>query len=212
MIPHGIDPRPYERRAEVRAAVRRDLGCPEDAVLVLFAGRLDEAKGPMDLYQSFRLAAADTIDMRLLIAGEGPLFGELQASIANEHLGDRVRLLGHRSDLPSLYQAADIFVLPSRREAFGIVLLEAMAASVAVIASRTGGIVDVVEDSRTGRLVPPKDTQALAQAMLALARDRSRREELGRAGRDVVLQGFSLARMARETERVYREAWEAGAS
>jgi glycosyltransferase involved in cell wall biosynthesis len=207
VIPHGIDPRPYAPDAAAPGQVRQELNLGPEDILVLFAGRLDEAKGILDLYQAFRMASGEFMNLRLAIAGEGPLCESLRASLREDAMDDRVRLLGFREDLPSLYRAADIFALPSRREAFGMVLLEAMASSLPVVATRAGGIPEIVEDRRTGLLVPPADPPAMAAAMIDLARDRIMRTVLAAAGTASVIENFTLEAMARRTLDVYREAW-----
>lgn len=206
VVPHGIDPARYGQDPDARVRLRRSLGL-EDEILVLFVGRLDEPKGILDLLEAFGRAVRGDATLRLAIAGRGPLASEVARRKDAEGLARQIHLLGFRSDVAAWYVAADVFVLPSRREAFGMVLLEAMASRVAVIGTRAGGIPEIVEDGRTGLLVPAQDPEALAGAILALARDPQKREALARAGSAAVRERFGIERMARATCAVYEEAW-----
>src|SRR5204863_7072488 len=115
-------------------------------------------------------------------------------------LGDRVRFLGHVEDVPALLGTADAFVLPSLSEAFPNAAIEAMAAGLPVVASRVGGLPDLVDEGRTGVLVPPSDPRALADALTALIADPEAATALGRAAHDEVRARYSFDRMVRSFE------------
>jgi len=119
----------------------------------------------------------------------------------------RVVFLGAREDVHECLAALDLFVLPSLHEGMGRVLLEAMAVGCPVVATRVGGIPDIVEDGTTGLLVPPRDERALAEAILTLLRDRSRRAAYGEAARRHVDGRFDVETMVRSVERLYDEVW-----
>jgi len=176
---------------------RAVLGLPRDAVVVGGIGRLHVQKG-----WDVLCAAAPAIVERvpgvvLAVVGEGRERDDLLARPGAEH----VRFLGYHEGASSLVGAFDLLVVPSRFEAFGLVAVEAMLAEVPVVASATGGLVDVVGD--TGVLVPPEDPAALADAVVALATDADRRADLGRRGRARALARFGVERMARETAAAY---------
>ncbi len=157
-----------------------------------------------------RFASPSSMDQGqivLLIAGTGELEGDLKRRVAQSGLGERVRLLGFRRDVGRLLTASDIFVLPSRHEAFGIVLLEAMSAGVPIVATRTGGIPEIVLEGKTGILAEPADPSGLARALLELADDPGKRQALGRAGRERWAQSFTLDRSVDATLEAYRWAW-----
>jgi glycosyltransferase involved in cell wall biosynthesis len=123
-------------------------------------------------------------------------------------LQDRVRFLGTRRDLPLLFAAMDVFALPSRWEGTPLALIGAMAAAVPVVATPVGGVTTVVEDGKTGRLVPVEDVEALAAGLAAALRDRATSEALADAGRNHVMQTCSVAAMVRGLEAVYLELLE----
>lgn len=142
---------------------------------------------------------------RLVIAGDGPLRPALERRAAAPDLAGRVRLLGPRADAAAVMAALDLFVLPSRWEGFGLVLLEAMAAGRPIVASRVSAIPEVVAEGGTALLVPPDDPAALAAAMRALLDDPARRQAMGAAGRRRVAAQFAPAGMIGATLDLYRD-------
>jgi glycosyltransferase involved in cell wall biosynthesis len=140
-----------------------------------------------------------------MIVGQGGLREELEAHAARLGIASHVRLLGHREDVRDLLSLYDIFVLPSLSEGMPLALLEAMGAGLPAIATRVGGIVEVLEDRKTGLLVPPEDGGALADTIMALLENRALAKELGEAARQVATTRYSLAGMVRAYEDVYSE-------
>jgi glycosyltransferase involved in cell wall biosynthesis len=202
VVPFGLDCTPYESPNEPAvAAIRERYSAP----IVLAVGRLVYYKGFEFLIRAMALLRTDAV---LLIIGNGPLRGRLEAQIGALGLGDRVHLLGNVRDTTPYYQACDIFVLPSvaRSEAFGIVQLEAMACGRAVINTRIAGsgVPFVSPDGETGLTVPPADVPALASAMARLLSDDRLRSQLGKAGRLRVQEKFTPRQMASMTLAVYR--------
>jgi glycosyltransferase involved in cell wall biosynthesis len=145
---------------------------------IVAAGRLVPAKGFELLIDAAREMHDEGADFTLTIYGEGPLRAPLQARIETLDLADRVRLAGHSADLPQDLRSADLFVLSSLREGFGNVIIEAQAAGVPVLATRCGGPETIIDDGKTGFLVPAGSSAALARAMLALLADPSLGEEI----------------------------------
>jgi glycosyltransferase involved in cell wall biosynthesis len=165
VIPNGIDFAAIEAGAPHRRRARAELEVDEDDFLWLAMGRLHRQKDYPCLLAAFAdLASAQPL-ARLRIAGEGPLLGELTALADRLGLADRVRFLGVRDDVPRLLAAADALVLASAWEGLPNVVLEAMAAGLPVVATDVGGVAQMVDDDRTGYLVPPRDPEALARAM-----------------------------------------------
>jgi starch synthase len=197
-IPNAVHPAPFA--AARGGPLRERLGLRGPSAL--FVGRLAANKGLHTLLDAWRAMPEDAT---LLVAGDGHLARELRERAAREGLGDRVRLLGAVSDeeLRQAYAAADVFVLPSEYEAFGIVLLEAMAAGKPVVATRVGGMPEVVEEGRTGLLVPYGDAPALATAMGEVLGDPKRARAMGEAGRDRVQAGFTWDAVVTKVERLY---------
>lgn len=190
----------------VRSDSRRSLGAGRDDILVGTVARLTAQKGIATLLRAMRLLVSRDARYRCVIAGEGEEEARLKALCRDLGLEERVRFAGHRSDIPALLEALDVFVLPSLWEGFGIVLLEAMAHDCPLVASCTGGIPEVVEDGATGVLVPPGEPEALAAAVHGLILDEGLRSTLVRTARQALDHRFSADRMARETAALYDEA------
>lgn len=142
-------------------------------------------------------------DVEIQIVGDGPCRGALMAQAKAAGVLSRVRFMGHRDDVPSILTGSDLFVLPSESEASPNVVLEAMAAGLPVVASRVGGIPELVADAVTGYLIPPGDQAALASALLDLLDDPNRTAAFGQAGRTRVAREYSFDRMVRQFETLY---------
>lgn len=201
----GIDPERFTPNVEARGRIRRALGVPDDGFLVGFGGRLVQEKG-VDLLVD---AVSRLPDARLLVLGGGPEQPRLEALVRAAGAAERIYLAGRiRSlEMPSWLSALDALALPSRTtprwsEQFGRILVEAMACAVPVVASASGEIPHVVGDA--GVLVPEGDAAALAIALARLAADQRARAELGRRGRERVLERFTHERIAEETVAFYR--------
>lgn len=141
--------------------------------------------------------------LQFLIAGDGPRAAELRTMATTLGVAAQVTFLGHREDVPALLASADAFVLPSRSEAFPNGAIEAMAAGLPVVASRVGGLVDLIDDGRTGLLVDPDDPKALAAAIESLVISPARAGVLGISARDEVARRYSFDRMVRGFEDLY---------
>jgi len=192
-------------RLEVSAASRADLGVPEGVPLLVSAGALVGHKDHACLLDAFAKLQAEYPTARLLIAGEGDLRAALEAQIAALHLRDSVTLLGHRSDVPALIRAADVYVSSSWSEGLGTSVLEALACSVPVVATVAGGVSEMVIDGETGWLVPNRDPAALAAALGEALRDRSRALAMAARGRAHVEAHFTAERMVAGNIAVYEE-------
>jgi glycosyltransferase involved in cell wall biosynthesis len=170
-IPNGIDTARFWQ-PERRHAWRQANGFRDDDLLIVSTARLEPQKNPVALAE----AVANIPNTHLLIAGEGGLRASLEGR-------ERVHLLGVRSDIPDLLAGGDIFALASDWEGLPLSVIEAMAAGLPVVATRVGGVPEIVEHGKTGLLVPPQNQRALADALRTLAADPSRRREMGAAGR-----------------------------
>jgi glycosyltransferase involved in cell wall biosynthesis len=167
------------------------------------ACRLELIKGVNHLIEALSVLAPEFPDLRLEIAGDGSLRGDLELRCRQLRLSDIVSFLGWRNDLPSVMAGWDVFVLPSLNEGFGVAALEAMAAGLPVIASDVGGLSELVENGETGWLVPPAAPLELAQRARQLIHDRRMRETMGIAGRQRALHCFPVSRMAEQMITVY---------
>ena len=204
-IHYGLDGAAFRARVRDVASVRAEFGIPAGAPLVGMVGRLTEQKGHVYLLHAWAQVTAALPEARLLLVGDGPLRGELQRRARDLGLGGCVIFAGRREDVPRIMAALDVMTLPSLWEGFGLVLLEAMAVGRPIVASRVSAIPEIVVDGETGLLVPPRDADALAQALLALLRDPQRATEMGRRGQVRLEQEFTVERMVAQTEAVYEK-------
>jgi glycosyltransferase involved in cell wall biosynthesis len=195
VIPNGIEPASYPERSP-EAATR-----PIRSVITV--ANLRPEKSHETLIAAARLLATDFPDVKFHIVGDGPRRAELEALVRTHRLEDRVLFLGHREDVSALLGEADVFVLPSRSEAFPNGAIEAMATGLPVVACRVGGLLDLIEDGRTGMLVEPENPEALAAVLRHLFTDRARAAQLGEQARAHVRQRYAFERMVASFEDLY---------
>jgi len=205
----AIDPdRFVSRQPSSRISAFRSVLAGRDEILVTYAGRLDLEKGIDTLVNAFATLHGELPRTRLAIVGKGTLEDTIQEHVKKLGLEGAVALHGYLKGevLKHVYIASDVHVCPSHYEPFGLVAAEAMAAGTPVVVSATGGLTDVVISPSVGRTFPPRDSGALAKALLELARDRRLRERLGRAGQRHVRDRFSWPRIAKRAVSLYRTA------
>ncbi|HEY0178231.1 MAG TPA: glycosyltransferase [Dokdonella sp.] len=204
LVPNGVDV-PAPLAAAARADARAALEVPPGRTIALFVGRFVAAKN-LPLLLDALAALPPERRAYLLLAGDGPLAAELRARAQALGLERDLRFLGERADARTLMSLADFLVLPSREEGLSNVLLEAMAAGCAPLASDAGGNPEAVADGRTGLLFPSGDRDALAAALARLAGDANLRARLGAAARAEVERDYALDELARRTAAVYERA------
>lgn len=188
--------------------VRADLGIADDAPVAVTVGRLTEQKGLVYLLEAMAIVRSELPDARLLVVGDSQdgrdeYKRDLLALADRLKLGETAIFTGVRNDVPAVMQAGDLFVMASLWEGFGLVFLEAMAASRPIVATSVSAVPEVVQDGKTGLLVPPRDPSALAGAMLALLSDRERGRQMGIAGLQRLHEHFAEERMVSEIEKIY---------
>ena len=191
---------------EGSAALRAQLGLAAHERVIGYVGRLVPEKGVDVLLDAFAQVAHALSATRLLLVGEGPTRDALQRQTQALGLEDRVIFAGPQHDIVPFYLLADVIAIPSLYEPFGNVAVEAMAGARPVVASRVGGLADTVLDGECGRLVPPSDADALAQALLWVLEVPQRSRELGRAGRQRALREYTEARLAERLDNFAHEA------
>ena len=188
----------------MRSAIRKAFGVTDDVCLIGSVGRLTPVKGFPHLIKAVQLLTEQGLCVKLWLVGDGILNEELCRLAQDSGIGERVVMLGHREDTPELLQAMDMFVLPSLHEGIPMALLEAMAAGLPVIATRVGGIPEVIEDRVSGILVEPGDPDGLALMCRRLMHDAVSAERLGQAARARVEERFSSGTMAADVANCYR--------
>jgi len=199
-VANGIDPEPFDGAEPLP---RSELGLPDDAQVALFVGRLTRQKGVDVLLGALSALVAALPHLNVLIAGDGPDRASLEQLARRLNVAGRARFLGRRDDVPRLMKTADAAVLPSRWEGLSLVLLEAMAARLPVVATTVEGHSEVIEDGVTGLLVRPEDPAALAGALRRAVTDRVAAGRLGAAARQTLEDRYTSAAMAARYEHAY---------
>jgi glycosyltransferase involved in cell wall biosynthesis len=208
VVQGGIDP---DRGSH--APARLDLALP-GAPVVVTVGNLKPVKGQNMLIRAAGLLMAEGLRFNLVFVGDGPLRRDLERQVKKVGLDNCTVLLGIRDDVDAILAASDVFVLPSIWEGLPVAVMEAMAHSLPVVATRSGGTPELFTGSkqqgrglkrcREGFLVPPRNPKPLAAGLAALLGDEGLRKEMGRAGRRRIEETFNLERMATETAELYR--------
>jgi glycosyltransferase involved in cell wall biosynthesis len=200
---HGVDLAHVRQGDRAHGAARHSLGIADSTPVIGSVANFTPKKDHAGLLQAAEQVRARIPDVRWLLIGSGPLETELRVEVDRRGLNSCVIFLGMRSDVLELLPALDVFVLGSTFEGLPISLLEAMASGIACVATEVGGIPEVITDGEQGRLVRPGDPRSLAEAVVALLRDRSRREALAKAGQARVEAEFTIDYAVRRTEELY---------
>lgn len=203
-VPSAIDPAPFEGPCR-RKAFLEEFGLGPDDRVVCMAAQFIPRKGHDLLLQAVPAILRDHPRARFLLFGRGPLREEVSRKVSEAGLADVVRLPGFREDLPDLLPCMDLLVHPASMEGLGIILLQASASGLPVVATEVGGIPEAVQQGVTGLLVPPQDSEALAAAVSSILADPVRAESMGEAGRRRIRTEFSVDRMVEGNLVVYRE-------
>jgi glycosyltransferase involved in cell wall biosynthesis len=190
--------------AGARGRVREEWGVGDDQFLVLWLGRMTAIKRVDDLLRAFADLRERGVDAVLALVGDGPNRDALEHLAQTLGVAEDVRFVGFRRDVGSVYLAADTVALSSANEGTPVSLIEALAAGRAVVTTDVGGASDVVDGGRVGLLVPAGDMKAFADQLEELAQQPGLRRELGEAGRDYVLERYSVDRLVADVDRLYR--------
>lgn len=204
-IPNGVDTGRFRSDPETRQGLREELGLGT-AFVWLAVGRFDVQKDYPTMLQAFARVARERREALLLITGDGSLRPAMERLALELGLRDQVKFLGIRRDVPELMNAADAYVMSSAWEGMPMVLLEASATALPIVATDVGGNSEVVIEGESGFLVHPKDPEALAQAMLRLmGLPEEERRRMGEVGRRHVEQNYALDRVVDRWEALYGE-------
>jgi glycosyltransferase involved in cell wall biosynthesis len=204
LIASAVDTQAFRPDAQARSRVLREFALDDRAFLIGIAAQLIPRKGHELLLRALPELVRRVPRAQLLCFGQGPMAGRLERLVAKLKLAPHVRFVGFRADFPELLPGLDLLVHPAAREGLGVAVLEAMAASVPVVATAVGGIVDAVTDGVEGLLVGPGDGPGLAAAAERLIESEGERRRMGAAGRARVEREFSIARMADRYAELYR--------
>lgn len=203
VIVNAVEP-PQQPSQEMVNSLRRKLGISSDDIVIGTVSRIDDShKRISDLLKAFKIVLRDFKNARLLIVGDGPDTQVLQQQAVQLGIQHSVIWGGYQSSPSDFYALMDVFVLASAREAFGLVLVEAMFSKCAVIGTRVGGIPYVLDNGKAGVLVPPFEPERIGNALLELLKNARSREELGILGYKRARRYFSAQRYSSDIEKLY---------
>jgi glycosyltransferase involved in cell wall biosynthesis len=209
VVHHGIDLHDFFQASRARDALREELGFSRDQIVFGIIGRLQIGKGYLEFLEMAHQIGRLRPRARFLMVGEATRGEPEEANlilnkIEHPQLRPIVKWVGFRKDVPRLLAAMDVFVFPSHAEAFGLVLIEAMAAGKPVISSNCDGVLEIVRHGETGFLVAPRDVAALTEAAERLLQDEALRQKMGEAGRRLAAEAFSVERTLENIEALYQ--------
>jgi len=205
VIPLGLDLEPYLHAETRRGEFRREMGLSSGTRLVGIVGRIFPVKNhALFLESAARIAAAEPA-ARFVVVGDGMLRFALEQQARELGIADLVLFTGWRSDLARIYADLDVLVVSSNNEGTPLSAIEAMAASCPVVATRVGGVPDLISDNETGRLVPPGDADGIAGAVLELLQSPEAAQEIGRKAMISARERFDVKRLVHDVDHLYRE-------
>lgn len=210
-IYNGVDLSRFPLKSPGSTGFRARLAIPPESFLVCTVGQICQRKGLLELVDAVRRVHSRVPHLHLAVVGrvvfrhEEKYFGELRAAVRNWGLEDRVHFVGPMNDVASVLQDADLLVLNSKDEPFGLVLIEAMSSGTPVVATRVGGIPEIVTDSENGWLVNPGDSQALAARLIELSGDRALLKQAAEVARQTTCPRFAMERFHSDWTRFYTE-------
>lgn len=205
LIYQGLELERYTQVNIDKVKSKKAFGIAVDEDVIGMIGRLEPIKGPGYFVEAAEEVAKKFTKTKFIVVGEGGLRQRLENQVEGMGLKDRFIFTGWREDIPEILSIMDILVLPSLNEAVGIVLIEAQVLGVPVVATNVGGIPEIVIDGMNGILIPPRDPQALAQAVVKLLKDEALRRKMGDAGREWVRDRFSVESMIEKLEKLYKD-------
>ena len=202
MIPNGVDLKRFQPRNN-QNDIKSKLGIDSNTMLIGTAGRMVSEKGQIYLIEALKQINGKIRNLKCIFLGEGILSEHLKNTAKKLDVIDMCIFAGVRYDIETLYPALDLFVLPSIREPFGLVLLEAMACQIPVLATESGGPLDFIKSGITGVLVPPKDADKLAAEIENILLNKNRAKMLAAEGRKFVEQNYDVRKTVKKVENLY---------
>jgi glycosyltransferase involved in cell wall biosynthesis len=207
VVHHGIDTRRFLPDRSARTRLAADFSIRPDEVILVTVSYLRPFKNPQVIVQACAALAQRGVAARLFVAGDGDMRAGLEALGRQLGVADRIHWLGDVPDPTPLFQGCDIYVIASVGEAFGMAVAEAMACGAAVVACRSGAFSEIVEDGKSGLLVPPLDPLALADAIQKLAEDKDLRSSLARNGVERMQCYFTADGSVDKMLNVFESMW-----
>jgi glycosyltransferase involved in cell wall biosynthesis len=205
VIYNGVDVAAFSRRTADREGLRREMGLAADDLVILQVARLDHLKDHATAIRTVERVVGLRPDVRLVLIGEGPERSSIEAQVRQRQLEPYVRLLGLHTDVARFLSAADVFLLTSISEGIPLTVIEAMAAGLPVVATRVGGVGEIVEDGQTGLLARAQDDRTLSAHVVRLAASPELRQQMGQIGRARAQVLFSGSRMHERYFQLYSE-------
>jgi len=205
VVPLGLDLDPFLDCERHRGSFRRELGLADRAQLVGIVGRIFPIKNHRLFLDAMARVSGANPDSHFIIVGDGVLRHDMEAHARALGIAQRTIFTGWRQDLARIYADLDLLVVSSDNEGTPVSAIEAMASATPVVATSVGGLPDLVEDGRTGLLVPPRQPEAMAAAVETLLQDAHLRKRLGQAGRGVAAAKFRSQRLVTEMEALYAD-------
>jgi glycosyltransferase involved in cell wall biosynthesis len=202
VIPNGVD---FERFANAAPTDLTQFGVPRGSRVLLFVGRLDPQKGPLQLLEAASELFADQADLHVVMVGDGPLASELREWTRARKLQSRVHFAGRQEDIAGLMRAADLFVLPSQWEGLPNVVLEAMAAGTPIVATAAEGVRDLLGEGKLGVVVPLNGEPRLPEAIRNAFREKELRRETAVKAQGIVQEKFTWPQVVANYEHFYAE-------
>ncbi len=205
LIYPGLDLGKYAEEEKNTIQIKQDFNIGVGENVIGMIARLESIKGPEYFVEAAKEVAARLESVKFIVVGEGSLRKRLESRVKELELSDKFIFSGWSEDIPQILSILDILVLPSLNEAVGMVLIEAQAQGVPVVATDVGGIPEIIKDNETAVLVPPRDFKELAEAIISLLKDSKKREKMAVAGRDWVRDKFGTEEMMHKTTALYKE-------
>ncbi|HXV78449.1 MAG TPA: glycosyltransferase [Candidatus Binatia bacterium] len=208
VIPLGFELDPFLNSQTHHGEFRREIGLIDDHKLIGIVGRIFPIKNHSLFLESATRISAQQTSARFVIVGDGVLRPALERQARELGIADRVLFTGWRNDLPRIYADLDVLVISSDNEGTPVSAIEAMAAGCPVVATRVGGLPDLIEDHKTGRLVSPRNSEALANAVVELLSSPDTFCELGKNAREVVRKRYTIERLIGHMDQLYSQLLE----
>ncbi len=205
VVQSGLEIEKYHCSPDELARLKKEWSLPPAAPVVGMVSRLEPIKGPLLLVEAAKIVVPACPEVRFLVVGEGSLRRQMEQQCRELGLAGSFIFAGWREDVEQLLAVLDILVLTSLNEAVGRIILEAAAYGVPAVATRVGGVPEIIKDQETGILVPPQDAGSIANALIELLTDRAKRERLGRAAKARINERFSASNMIAGVTAVYKE-------